>query len=109
MRNADLEECDPVTVEDTFAHEFFDFLGEGIVHGCALRSDLGYEPTALLLINAFLEEDLSRLCKDDVHEELDDIAAEVCGGCVEEVLVDIVEHACARSEVVERALEALGV
>ena len=64
---------------------------------------------ALLLIHALLEENLSCLSKDEPNEELDNVAAKVCGRRMEEVVVDVGEHARRGPEIVEGAFESLGV
>ena len=74
-----------------------------------MRRDLGHKSIALLLLDRLLEEDLVCLCEHDRDEELDDLATQIGRGRVQEVVVDVREHARRRAEVVERALEALGV
>lgn len=104
-----LYERHPIAVKDALAQKVFDLLGEGGVHGGGLRGDLCDEGVRLLLLDAFLEKDLCGLCEDEADEELDDVAAEVGGGGVEKVLVDVGEHAGAGAEVVEGELEAVWI
>ena len=99
----------PIPVEDTFPHELLDLLGEPCVHECRLRSNLRDQSVPLLLVCAFLEEHLGRLREDDADEELDDLAAEIRGGGMQEVLIDVREHARTCAEVVKCPLETLWV
>ena len=104
-----LNNSDPIPVEDPFTHELLHFLTQRRVHERRLTRNLRHQRIALLLVRALLEEHLRRLRQDDPDEELDHLPAEVERRRVQEVVVDVREHPRCRPEVVERALEPLGV
>ena len=70
---------------------------------------LGYEYRRLLLRDALLEENLVTLSKDNANEEFDYVPAEVGGGGVEEVLVDVGEHSATCPEVVVGPFETFRI
>ena len=104
-----LDDCDPIPIEDALAHELLNLLAQRRIHERRLGCDLRHERVALLLVRTLLEEYLRGLREDDPDQELDHLPAQVCRRRMEEVVVDVREHAHRRPEVVERAFETLRV
>lgn len=107
--SAHLNHGHPVAIKYALAHELLDFFVETIVEECSLGGDLRHQSISLLLVCAFLEKYLCRLGEDDADEELDHLATEIRGRCMQKVVVDVREHTSAGTTVVEGSLETLGV
>ena len=104
-----LYERDPVAIKDALSHEILDLFREGRVHERGLRRDLCDERIGLFLLDALFEKDFGCLGEDEADEELDDLATEVGGGCMEKVFVDVGEHASAGAKVVKGELETVWI
>lgn len=104
-----LHDGDPIAVKDTLAHELLHLLTKCVVHERRLRCNLCHQRVPFLLVRALLEEDLGRLRENGPHQELDHFAAQVRRRRVQEVVINVREHARACAEIVERPLQAFGV
>lgn len=100
-----LNKCHPNLFENGPCNVFLDTLKRLTVEVTSLRCELGQQANLLFIGNLFLHEDLLRLSKHNVDKTLDSLPAQVGGGCVKKVLVDISKHASGRLEVVVGGLE----
>jgi hypothetical protein len=103
--SACLDESNPVPIEYAFPHE----LVKRRIHPRSLRCDLGHQRAPLLLIHQLLKEHLGRLGEYESDQKLDHLPTQIRTRRMQQVLIDITQHARTRPEVVKGALQPLGV
>ena len=101
-----LDHRQPNFLKDSFGDVFLNALNSLGIESSCLARQLGQQTILLLISDLFLKEDLLRLGQHDADQCLDRLPAQIRGGRVEKVLVDVGEHAGRSLERVVCSLES---